>query len=50
MERVEHDLKQFIEHYEKIKMNFDSSLDSIERTIAHIEQLKQEQVCEILNV
>jgi hypothetical protein len=44
--RVENDLKKFIQQYENIKNNFDSDLDLIERDIANIERLVQIKVCE----
>lgn len=45
MDRVEYDLKQFLEQYEKNKNNFENDLDLIERDIANIERLVQIKVC-----
>jgi hypothetical protein len=44
IDRVEYDLKNFIEQYEKTKNNFENDLDLIERDIANIERLIQIKV------
>ena len=43
--RVESDLKKFVEQYEQIRLNFENDLDFIERDIANIERLIQIKVC-----
>jgi ribosomal protein S17E len=45
MNRVEHDLQQFIEQYECLKSDFDHNLDLIERDIAQIDRTIQNNVC-----
>ena len=46
MDRVEDDLKQFIEQYERSKDHFDNDLDLIERDIAQIERTIEIKVCD----
>ncbi|CAF1012011.1 unnamed protein product [Rotaria sp. Silwood1] len=41
IDRVEYDLTQFIQQYEKLKDNFNNDLDLIERDITNIERLIQ---------
>ncbi|CAF0847061.1 unnamed protein product [Rotaria sordida] len=41
IDRVEYDLKQFLQQYEKLKDNINNDLDLIERDIANIERLIQ---------
>ncbi|CAF4067400.1 unnamed protein product, partial [Rotaria sp. Silwood2] len=41
IDRVEYDLQQFIQQYEKLKDNINNDLDLIERDIANIERLIQ---------
>jgi hypothetical protein len=47
LNRVDNDLKQFLEQYEKNKDNFENDLDLIERDIANIERLIQIKVCHL---
>ncbi|CAF3366844.1 unnamed protein product [Rotaria socialis] len=54
MDRVENDLKHFIQQYEKLKDNFIGELDSIERDITNVEKYiqtkpKQVEVVDTIN-
>lgn len=48
LDRVEFDLKQFLQQYHTIKMNLENDLDLLERDIANIEHSVTIKVCLLL--